>query len=128
MTKLKPCPFCGNKEVILMSCAICDGYIYCDGCGFETKRYWDDLKDHKVVKSWQEKAIAAWNRRDGEQSMKTVIATVIEKNEYEIEIDVENDATEDEIWDAVKKVYLEDDYIYLAKVDSNYDIKIKNSR
>ena len=101
MTKLKPCPFCGNKEVILMSCAICDGYIYCDGCGFETKRYWDDLKDHKVVKSWQEKAIAAWNRRD---------------------------ATEDEIWDAVKKVYLEDDYIYLAKVDSNYDIKIKNSR
>lgn len=129
MTKLKPCPFCGNKEVILMSCAICDGYIYCDGCGFETKRYWDDLKDHKVVKSWQEKAIAAWNRRDGEQIMKTVIATVIEKNEYEIEIDVENDATEDEIWDAVKKVYLEDDYyIYLAKVDSNYDIKIKNSR
>ena len=60
--------------------------------------------------------------------MKTVIATVIEKNEYEIEIDVENDATEDEIWDAVKKVYLEDDYIYLAKVDSTYDIKIKNSR
>lgn len=57
--------------------------------------------------------------------MKTVIATVIEKNEYEIEIDVENDATEDEIWDAVKKVYY---YIYLAKVDSNYDIKIKNSR
>ena len=57
-----------------------------------------------------------------------MIATVIEKNEYEIEIDVENDATEDEIWDAVKKVYLEDDYIYLAKVDSNYDIKIKNSR
>ena len=128
MTKLKPCPFCGNKEVILMSCAICDGYIYCDGCGFETKRYWDDLKDHKVVKSWQEKAIAAWNRRDGEQIMKTVIATVIEKNEYEIEIDVENDATEDEIWDAVKKVYLEDDYIYLAKVDSNYDININNSR
>ena len=60
--------------------------------------------------------------------MKTVIATVIEKNEYEIEIDVENDATEDEIWDAVKKVYVEDDYIYLSKVDSNYDIKIKNSR
>lgn len=44
--------------------------------------------------------------------MKTVIATVIEKNEYRIKIDVENDATEYEIWD----------------VDSNYDIKIKNSR
>lgn len=60
--------------------------------------------------------------------MKTVIATVIEKNEYRIEIDVENDATEDEIWDAVKEVYLEDDYNNMAKVDSNYDIKKKNSR
>ena len=128
MTKLKPCPFCGNKEVILMSCAICDGYIYCDGCGFETKRYWDDLKDHKVVQSWQEKAIAAWNRRDGEQIMKTVIATIIEKNEYRIKIDVENDATEDEIWDAVEEVYWKDDYNNMAKVDSNYNIKIKNSR
>ena len=57
--------------------------------------------------------------------MKKVIATVIETNEYEIEIDVENDATEDEIWDAVKEVYLEDDYNNMAKVDSNYDIKIK---
>lgn len=53
--------------------------------------------------------------------MKTVIATVIEKNEYEIEIDVENDATEDEIWDAVKEAYLEDDY---NNVDSHYDITI----
>ena len=60
--------------------------------------------------------------------MKTVIATIIEKNEYRIEIDVENDATEDEIWDSVKEVYLEDDYNNMAKVDSNYDIKIKNSR
>lgn len=60
--------------------------------------------------------------------MKKVIATIIEKNEYRIEIDVENDATEDEIWDAVKEVYLEDDYNNMAKVDSNYDIKIKNSR
>lgn len=53
--------------------------------------------------------------------MKTVIATVIEKHEYEIEIDVENDATEDEIWDAVKEAYLEDDY---NNVDSHYDITI----
>ena len=60
--------------------------------------------------------------------MKTVIATVIEKNEYRIKIDVENDATEDEIWDAVKEVYLEDDYNNMAKVDSTYDIEIKNSR
>lgn len=53
--------------------------------------------------------------------MKTVIATVIEKNEYRIEINVENDATEDEIWDAVKEAYFEDDY---NNVDSHYDITI----
>lgn len=53
--------------------------------------------------------------------MKTVIATVIEKNEYRIEIDVENDATEDEIWNAVKEAYFEDDY---NNVDSHYDITI----
>ena len=34
--------------------------------------------------------------------MKTVIATVIETNEYEIKLDVENDATEDEIKDIMK--------------------------
>lgn len=51
--------------------------------------------------------------------MKKVIATVIETNEYEIEIDVENDATEDEIWNAVKEAYFEDDY---NNVDSHYDI------
>ena len=38
-----------------------------------------------------------------------------------IEIDVENDATEDEIWDALKEAYLEDDY---NNVDSHYDITI----
>lgn len=53
--------------------------------------------------------------------MKKVIATVIETNEYEIEIDVENDATEYEIWNAVKEAYFEDDY---NNVDSHYDITI----
>lgn len=53
--------------------------------------------------------------------MKKVIATVIKKNEYRIQIDVENDATEDEIWDALKEAYLEDDY---NNVDSYYDITI----
>lgn len=53
--------------------------------------------------------------------MKTVIATVIEKNEYRKQIDVENDTTEDEIWDALKEAYLEDDY---NNVDSHYDITI----
>lgn len=60
--------------------------------------------------------------------MKTVVATIIETNEYKVKIDVEDDATEDEIRDIIEEAYLEDDYIYLSKVDSNYDIKIKNSR
>lgn len=52
----------------------------------------------------------------------------MKKNEYRIKIDVENDATEYEIWDAVEEVYWKGDYNNMAKVDSNYDIKIKNSR
>ena len=47
--------------------------------------------------------------------MKTVIATIIEKNEYRIKIDVENDATEDEIWDAVEEVYWKDIIIIWPK-------------
>lgn len=59
--------------------------------------------------------------------MKTVIATVIEKNEYEIEIDVENDATEDEIKDVIEEAYMDDDH-NMDIVNNTYDIKIKNSR
>ena len=59
--------------------------------------------------------------------MKTVIATVIEKNEYRIKIDIENDATEDEIRDIIEEAYLEDD-CNMGIVSSTYDIKIKNSR
>lgn len=40
--------------------------------------------------------------------MKKVIATVIEKNEYRIQIDVENDATEDEIREAILHQLVED--------------------
>lgn len=59
--------------------------------------------------------------------MKTVIATVIETNEYEIKLDVENDATEDEIKDVIEEAYMDDDFI-MDMVNSTYDIKIKNSR
>ena len=59
--------------------------------------------------------------------MKKVIATVIEKNEYRIQIDVENDATEDEIRDIIEEAYLEDD-CNMGIVSSTYVIKIKNSR
>lgn len=59
--------------------------------------------------------------------MKTVIATIIETNEYKVKIDVEDGATEDEIRDIIEEAYLEDD-CNTGIVSSAYDIKIKNSR
>lgn len=59
--------------------------------------------------------------------MKTVIATVIETNEYEIKLDVENDATEDEIKDVIEEAYMDDDH-NMDIINNTYDIKIKNSR
>ena len=41
--------------------------------------------------------------------MKTVVETIIETNEYKVKIDVEDDATEDEIRDIIEEAYLEDD-------------------
>lgn len=59
--------------------------------------------------------------------MKTVIATIIETNEYKIKIDVEEDATENEIRDVIEEAYLDDD-LTMGIVSNTYDIKIKNSR
>lgn len=59
--------------------------------------------------------------------MKTVIATIIETNEYKIKIDVEEDATENEIRDVIEEAYLDDD-LTMGLVNNTYDIKIKNSR
>jgi hypothetical protein len=56
--------------------------------------------------------------------MKTVVATIIETNEYKVKIDVEDDATEDEIRDIIEEAYLEDD-CNMGIVSSAYDIKIK---
>lgn len=56
--------------------------------------------------------------------MKKVIATVIEKNEYEIKLDVENDATEDEIKDVIEEAYMDDDH-NMDIVNNSYDIKIR---
>ena len=57
--------------------------------------------------------------------MKTVVATIIETNEYKVKIDVEDDATEDEIRDIIEEAYLEDD-CNMGIVSSTYDIKIKD--
>ena len=44
--------------------------------------------------------------------------------EYEIKLDVENDATEDEIKDVIEEAYMDDDFI-MDMVNSTYDIKIR---
>ena len=54
--ELKPCPFCGSENVRVVSQtleAYFLGYIvHCDGCGVETKHFFDE-----------QKAAEAWNRR-----------------------------------------------------------------
>ena len=46
------------------------------------------------------------------------------KNEYEIKLDVENDATEDEIKDVIEEAYMDDDH-NMDIVNNSYDIKIR---
>ena len=53
MTELKPCPFCGDKEIVVSPTGFHGAYIaYCIQCHSNTGDY--DTK---------EEAIAAWNRR-----------------------------------------------------------------
>lgn len=143
MTKLKPCPFCGGEATmwddgIYMPVIDPDtgAVVDCrdeepEGCVIECKNCPAQIVENKKTgeseAELKQRAIKAWNRRDGEQIMKTVIATVIETNEYEIKLDVENDATEDEIKDVIEEAYMDDDH-NMDIVNNTYDIKIKNSR
>lgn len=55
--KLKPCPFCGEKDRISVAAYRCDSgfwqYVFCDEC----------LAEDPVGKTEQD-AVDAWNRRD----------------------------------------------------------------
>lgn len=52
--KLKPCPFCGNKDIgLLNSSSGCS--VICEHCGAQSE-YMDEIK----------LAIEAWNRRKNE--------------------------------------------------------------
>lgn len=42
--------------------------------------------------------------------MKKVTAEVIEKNRFLVTVEVEDDATEDDIYNAIEEAYMEDDY------------------
>ena len=58
--KLKPCPFCGGKELIGRSPCMGSSWrfeIHCERCG-------SIVSFHK--KDEKKKAIEAWNKRDGE--------------------------------------------------------------
>ena len=42
--------------------------------------------------------------------MKKVTAEIIEKNRFLVTVEVEDDATEDDIYNAIGEAYMEDDY------------------
>ena len=66
MTKLKPCPFCGDKSIIQHQGNRFDGYIWwsqCRGCEIEGPRGFT-----------KRKAIKDWNRRaDGKMKILMII-------------------------------------------------------
>jgi Lar family restriction alleviation protein len=57
--KLLPCPFCGG-EAIVVKTESCGRYIGCWDCGGRTEEFETDYAG-----SAHDKAIAAWNRRAG---------------------------------------------------------------
>lgn len=65
--KLKPCPFCGSEDVYLLNK---DGYadlttvIFCNAC--KSTVFIEDNEEEGYDDKTREKAIEAWNRREGE--------------------------------------------------------------
>lgn len=54
MDELKPCPFCGSKEVRMRFDSVIESYyVTCKKCGAEVSQFYG-LKDE---------AVEAWNRR-----------------------------------------------------------------
>ena len=55
MTDLKPCPFCGSKNLSCFN----DGYliqIFCNACGARTGLHQHDPKCDKAVEAWNRRA------------------------------------------------------------------------
>jgi len=67
MSELKPCPFCGGKSGRFVTDAGSSNYVgkwgwwECD-CGARA----EDVRTGYDADGWQDAAIAAWNRRAGE--------------------------------------------------------------
>ena len=58
MAELKPCPFCGNRDlssgITMTFGSTSRGYVMCTNCSA------------RIERSFQRKAIEAWNRRTSE--------------------------------------------------------------
>lgn len=57
--------------------------------------------------------------------MKKVTAEIIEKNRFLVTVEVEDDATEDDIYNAIEEAYMEDDYENIEQyIQEITDIKV----
>lgn len=63
--------------------------------------------------------------------MKKVTAEIIEKNRFLVTVEVEDDATEDDIYNAIEEAYMEDDYRVIEQYVydiTNIKVCVKNDR
>lgn len=63
--ELKPCPYCGGEAEMIITCHVPHGHEY-------TPRCKDTRCAGRLTKKWlsEEAAIAAWNRRYGDGSIR----------------------------------------------------------
>ena len=67
MDELKPCPFCGSKDVDCRAWTFgSDCYVKCTNCGatIETVVPWEDMSEEKHDEACREVLIELWTRRD----------------------------------------------------------------
>lgn len=65
MTDLKPCPFCGSKNLSCFN----DGYliqIFCNACGARTDLFKPDPERDKAVEAWNRRAETVKDQPDGD--------------------------------------------------------------
>lgn len=62
MSELKPCPFCGSKDIELRSGMLFNGAVHCNGCSADV--VFDAVKLVANGDSdWKSAVINGWNRR-----------------------------------------------------------------
>ena len=62
---LKPCPFCGSKDLSVMgSCIVYSAFVFCNKCGASSKEYEKNyLSGGKTLQAVTDQTVAAWNKR-----------------------------------------------------------------